>query len=748
LTLTALMLPAPAIPVFIKTLLPVVLCQLCVLQVMGQYRHMADSIFKVTTQQLKEKKAAVRLPKVYNPQKDSLLKKRLIALPAFKFPAFSKPIIAFAGGRVDYTYYYRSNIDTPFIQQNVYQQQVNATAGLTVGNVLPLRVNTQIRRSNSLLFRNITDVQAEFDMAAFQQKMYSGITHGLRQSAELLKDSVTGMLSSLKSLELVNANNWFGNNFSLQQFIEANEMLQVPQLRYDKTLPDSLAAKKSDSIKTAAAAYIQLYNQAKQKVEKIQAVADSLKAVYEKSLMAVNQVKALAQGKITSLAQYRQLANSATLKEKGIQLLPKKYHWLLGIRKLSLGRSPVNYSELTAKNMSLNGINLEYNSRYYAAFSAGLVDYRFRDFVLNNPAKPRQYFYMGRLGIGRLEKNYFIISVFRGRKQVFASGVVNKLYAVNTTGISAEAKWQFNTNSYLKAEIAQSVAPDFSSLPVKNNKFGLAGKNDKALAASAHIAVPKLHTKLDAFYQYTGANFQSFSSFRNNSSAESWGIKAEQTFFKKVLRVTASVKANEFTNPYILQQYRSNTVFKSVQAVFRKKHWPVVSAGYMPLSQLTNVDGIVYENRFNSLNTTLYHHYRVGDMKAATTMVFTKFYNNAADTGFIYFNAANVFINQLMHFSRFTASVNITHSTNKNYELNVLDESIQVPVKRIGSILGGVKINHLNRQRSMVGLYGNIQFSFLRNTVISIVYDDGFIPGINGKLVKNTIGSVQVSKIF
>jgi hypothetical protein len=742
------MLPAPSIPVFIKGLLLVVLCHLCVLQLMGQYRHKADSIIKATTQQLKEKKATVRLPKVNNPLKDSLLKKRLVSFPAFTFPAFAKPAIAATGGRVDYTYYYRSNIDTPFIQQNVYQQQFNATAGLTVGNVLPLRINTQVRRSNSLLFRNITDVQVEFDMVAFQQKLYAGVAEGLRQSAELLKDSVTGMLSSLKSLELVNANNWFTNNFSLQQFIEANEMLQVPGLSYDKTLPDSLATKKSDSVKTAAAAYIQLYNEAKEKIEKIQAAADSLKAVYEKSLMAVNKVKALAQGKITDLAQYKQLANSATLKEKGIELLPKKYRWLLGIRKLSLGRSPVNYSELTAKNISLNGINLEYNSWYYAAFSAGLVDYRFRDFVLNNPAKPKQYFYMGRLGIGRLDKNYFIVSVFKGRKQVFASGVVNNLYAVNTTGISLEAKWQFNKNSFIKAEIAESIAPDFSSLPVKNNKFNLSGKNDKALAASAHIVVPKLQTRLDMFYKFTGANFQSFSSFRNNSSATAWGIKAEQSFFKKALRLTASIKTNEFTNPYILQQYRSNTVFKSLQAVFRKKRWPVISAGYMPLSQLTNIDGAVYENRFNSFNTTLYHHYRVGDMKAATTMVFTKFYNNAADTGFLYFNAANVFVNQLLHFSRFTASVNITHSTNKNYELNVLDESIQVPVKRIGSILGGVKINHLNRQRSMVGLYGNIQFSFLRNTVVSIVYDDGFIPGINGKLIKNTIASVQVSKSF
>jgi hypothetical protein len=743
------MLPVPCISYYLKVLLPLVLYSLSTLYAAGQYRGInADSVVKAKAQQLKKDKPAVQFSNKQQPPKDSVLKKMKAAFPQFALPAFSKPFAALTGGRLDYTWYYRNNMDTPFIQQNVYQHQLNASAGLVPGNVLPLRVNAQVRRSNSLLFRNITDVQVVFDMGAFQQKVYAGVTDRLRQSAELLRDSVTGMLSNLASLKLRDATELFNSKFNPQALVEARELLQVPQLGYDNALPDSLAAKKSDSLQKAAAAFIQLYNTEKQKLEKIKASADSLKAVYETSLVAVSKVKALAQGKIPHLDAYRQLANAPAIKERGIELLPKKYRWLLGIRQLSLGRSPINYSELTAKNMSLNGINAAYNSWYYAAFSAGLVDFRFRDFVLNNPAKPKQYFFMGRLGIGRLEKNYFIVSVYKGKKQVFASGVVNRLYAVNTTGISLEAKWQFVKTNYIKAEVAQSIAPDFSTVPVKNNRFSLSGKNDKALAVSTHILVPGLQTKLDMFYQYTGANFQSFSSFRNNSSTTAWGIKGEQSFFNKVLRVTASIKANEFTNPYILQQYRSNTVFKSVQAVLRKKRWPVISAGYMPLSQLTNIDGTVYENRFNSLNATLYHHYRVGDTKAATTMVLTKFYNNAADTGFLYFNAANIFVNQVLYFSRFTASVNITHSTNKNYELNVLDESIQVPLKRVGSILGGVKINHLNRQKSLVGLYGNVQLDFLRNAVISLVYDDGYMPGINGKLVKNTIGSVRVSKSF
>ena len=61
----------------------------------------------------------------------------------------------------------------------------------------------------------------------------------------------------------------------------------------------------------------------------------------------------------------------------------------MNVRKFGIGRNQVNYSELTSKNISLTGLNFEYNSWYYAALSAGNVDYRFRDFVVNRFNRPR-----------------------------------------------------------------------------------------------------------------------------------------------------------------------------------------------------------------------------------------------------------------------------------------------------------------------------------------------------------------------
>jgi hypothetical protein len=663
-------------------------------------------------------------------------------------PRLAKPWVSLGGGRADYTYYYRSNIDTPFIQQNVYQHQLNVGMGLTVGSLLPIQVNAQFRRSNSLLFRNINDLQVELDLPALQRKLYAGVADAVARSAAQLKDTLAGILAHAKGLEYVAALDRFNQQFSTQRLAEVQELLQVPSLRWDNRLPDSLAQRKSDSLKQAALLFMEQYQLARGKVAWLKGKADSLQEIYNRSLALANRVKAAAQNGIGSREALQQLGGMDGIGQKAMALVPPRLRWILGLRKLSVGRSPVNHTELTARNLMLNGFNVEYNSWYYVAASAGLINYRFRDFVIQNPNRPRQYFVMGRMGIGQIEKDYLILSVFKGQKQVFASGVVNGLYPVVTTGISLEGRWQWGRFGHLKMEVATSVAPDFTKLPVKSNRLNLRDREDKAFAVSSQMAFPKSQTKLDLFFRYMGANFQSFSNFQNNAGITAWGIRAEQHFFKRALRFTASIKANDFANPLIPQRYRSNTVFKTAQLVFRKRKWPVLSAGIMPMSQLTDVGGVVYENQFMAVHASLYHHYRIGDAKGATSMVFTQFRNNQADTGFLYFNAANLFVNQLVYFSRFTATVNVTYSTNRGYALTVLDENIEVPIRKLASVMLGLKVNNLNSQFTKAGMYGSLRFRLLRRASISMSFEDGYMPGLNRSLVKNSMASIQLSKLF
>ncbi|MDB5245614.1 MAG: hypothetical protein JWQ40_8 [Segetibacter sp.] len=73
-------------------------------------------------------------------------------------------------------------------------------------------------------------------------------------------------------------------------------------------------------------------------------------------------------------------------------VLPRGYKNLLGLRSFTIGRSVVDYSELSVKNISIKGIQVEYNPYYYYAFAPGFVDYRFRDFIVRNRNTSPQYF--------------------------------------------------------------------------------------------------------------------------------------------------------------------------------------------------------------------------------------------------------------------------------------------------------------------------------------------------------------------
>src|SRR6201999_258325 len=103
--------------------------------------------------------------------------------------------------------------------------------------------------------------------------------------------------------------------------------------------------------------------------------------------------------------------------------LPKGYSTLYSIRSFSIGRALLNYSELSAKNVSINGLEVEYNPKAYMAFAAGTVDYRFRDYTINDAVKG-QYLALGRYGWGKKDGNNIILTYYTGRRQ---------LYNVNTT---------------------------------------------------------------------------------------------------------------------------------------------------------------------------------------------------------------------------------------------------------------------------------------------------------------------------
>ncbi|WP_127132523.1 hypothetical protein [Pseudoflavitalea rhizosphaerae] len=658
----------------------------------------------------------------------------------------TKPLVKFAGGYVSYQFDYRSNIDTPYIEKDLAQHNTTGHLNFTLGNILPMRVTFWSRQSNSSLFRDITSVNVSFDAGAFRNQLQAAMRDRLLKMAPHLKDSLTEKLYGLKNSQLGELDDLLHTRFTPQALIEANQVLKVPGITWNYELPDSTNQKVEDSVKQSAAQFLELYYKTVETYKTVKRQTDSLKAIYDKNKSRLEGFKQLVNGK------WDQLINTPNWREKlseyGLEdaSIPAKYKWLMGIRNFSLGRSTANTSELTAKNVSVNGINFEYNSRYYLGVTAGMVDYRFRDFTVNGFNRKPQFLYMLRAGIGRLEKNYVILGMYHGKKQLFVN---SNQSSIPVTGFSLEAKWKVAQHTFLIGEVAKSISPDFrSSPPGKNTSMNLSDKSNQAISLKAQSYLPGTQTRIEGLYKKTGANFQSFSSFQANAALETWTIKVEQPFFRRMLRISGSLRKNEFSNPYLEQNYKSNTVFKSLTATFRKSRWPVVTMGYQPMSQLTVFDDKIVENRFQTLTGTVLHNYKFGKLPTSSTIMFNKFFNNQSDSGYVYFNSTNIYWSQQFMFSRFTASMGASFSKNGTYQLTVLEEGFQIPFGKLFALGFGVKVNALNSEEVKAGGFLNTNIRIFKQDNIFLSYERGYLPGFNQGLVRNEMASVQFMKSF
>jgi hypothetical protein len=703
-----------------------------------------NSFFAETGSSLRQKISQTVSRDTTDLKRNSLLKKPVIGKPGLTLPKLSlnRPI-QINGGTVSYYYDYRSNIDTPFVDRNVAQHNITGQMSITVFNALPLNVSFFVRRTNSSLFADISDIRIDFNTVQYAQMVRQAYIDKLTQQIPDMRE-LTSQLKQLQMAELSAIRKGASQPGFQQKLVEYNEIINVPGMAESIAGPG-----KADSVRNQAREFINTYRSLKTKENQYQHQIDSMQQLITDNLSKTKRIQNALRGNMNTPGSSQEVM--AILKEQGVKV-PGVLNYLLALRRLSLGRSQLNYSELTARNVSLNGINIEYNSWYYLALAAGTVNYRFRDFILTRSNRKPQYMYLIRAGVGRLERNYVILSWYGGRKQSYIQNNSNsgRSTALNINGVSLESKYHISKNLYVITEVARSATPGQILYQGQKSSsfFNWRDKSDKAYAVKLFSFFPRTRTRLEGMYRYSGAAFQSFDRFLGNSARESWYIKAEQTFWKRQLRFTASLRKNEFSNPFIPVSYSSGVTSKTIQLTFRKKNWPTFSAGIMPFSQLTVVGNNVYENRFHALNAVLFHQYKVGIIRTSTSAVFNRFYNKAVDSGFVYFNAVNFNLQQYLFFKHFTLSIGGSHSSNTGFDLSVLEESIQLNLIKGFSFSSGLKITNYNQAGTKIGTWLRVSLQFLKTGWIQLHYENGLLPGMNGALVRNQLGNVMVTKSF
>lgn len=675
------------------------------------------------------------------------LKKRLtndISISLAHVHKPDKPLIIIKNGIISYNYTYRSSLDTPYLENNVEQHLVSISANILLAQKIPLRVSVYERRTNSIYFRNYTDAHIEFNAPEFRRLQSERLTKYYSALISQLQDPNLKPGMEFQQKKVVDLKGYLNSPEMIKKFLQSKEIvINKDELEGSPEHKDSVI--KEDS------AFIALYEGWQQEVKTAQDSCDSLKNKYIQVTKKIGQLQQLFKRNINFPGGSRAITES--LNEAGIhdKHFERSVNTLYAIRTFAIGKTVPDYTSLTVQNIGVNGINAEINkNNLYAAVVAGFIDFRVRDFIFNkNQYQPsRQYVSAVRIGWGRKEGNHIILTGYQGQKQLFSSQALNNTASIS--GISIESQFLLNRNIRFIAEVAQSVIAPTQGLLIDSIRkgFSLKDNNSQALSLAVHSFFPKTRTRLDGQYEYQGINFQCFNAYKPNASTSAWNLKADQYFLSGILHFTAAIHKNDYANPVVLQNYSSNTIFTSITASFQKRFWPVVSIGYIPSSQYSIINNQVYESRYQAFNINVNHAYKLGTVNASTTAMYNRFYNNNRDSGFVYYNAQNLYINQSILFVKFSANLGISHTENPQYLLDVMNAGIGKTVKKNATVGMGIKLDHLNMGENKFGYYINAKVNISKIGVLSIWGERGYLPGLDNQLIKNEFMNIGFSRYF
>lgn len=716
-----------------------------------------------------------------------------------------RPKLLTIHGNISYDFFYRSRIDTPISQQDFQQHTERVYLNILYKEKYPLKVSFVLRQSNSPYFSNFNDLNFQFDRSAFSRDFKKEILQKL--SAQIPKrPDLLKLETDLKKSkeELQQLKGWISSSSTLQKIIEEREReyyrklsAQIPAApnqavsdSLKNAYTDSLTQFKDslfdfvnnnvDSLKTRLSDGIQakkdsLSSKIKQKIT---GVSDSLTGkfaeVYEKKKAQIdsleNKVKQ-QQRKLDSLStvlkqdiqKVRQKISRASGEKElkriaasyglGLDSLNKFQSKLAAIRNFSIGRSIIDYTELTAQNITVTGINVEYNPSYYAAFAAGKINYRFRDFFNRNSRSNSQYLVLGRFGWGNKDKAALIFTVFQGRKSQSNFALSDSVSGhVNLLGYSAEATWKKDENTGLSIEVAKSTIP--SGGVIQNSQqtkalWNFSETSNMGVNIKGQTVIPETDTKLSGFYRRTGENFQSFSLFSYNTNQTAWQLRADQPFFKNRVTFTGMLRRNDFTNPFTDRTYTSSTVFKSVLVNIRFPKYPAISIGYYPGTQLYVINTeTIRENAYYMLNASMVYGYKYRGISMNSSVVYNRYYNQSTDSGFILYKGVNYYISQNIFLKKLQLQGAYSYTKQPELEYYTLESSGDYSLGSTVKIGAGIKYNQVHNGNQYWGKRLMLSADFKKMGGITIQYEKSYLPTLNQSLYPVEIGRVSWFKIF
>jgi len=650
------------------------------------------------------------------------------------------------GHTISYNANYISRIEGVYDYGDILQHNITYTTGVNLFRGTPFKVSLFGRYSNSSYFRNYLDFNVDLNSndlaAAAKNKQQEAGQQSFDSKEKMLQVYFKDQLKQVTSLSsLLKAPD---NPDCLNRYIHYKEILANKDIYREKIVSGA------DSISDAAS-YVEKYERARHMIDSLKIVTDSLTNEYKNAEAELKQLKGLskedlgdASKLLTKYNRYLKLLHADTtgMVESG------KTFWD-GFKKLSLGRSMPNATQLSFQNVSINGINTRYSfGSVFTVLQAGWTDFGLRDFVLNSSKRRiNNFVYNVGVGIENKNKDYLLLSLFGGKQNPITAGNATGDTRQHTMGLSlsGQVSWKHLT---LTGEIAQSQY----AIPVDSGSkrtFRLSDNTNKAYSLAIFGMFPRMGLDVNAYYKYYGINYYGFNAYRINANNSQWGIQAGKSFFNRVLTINAGLKTNDYQNPLVSQVYSGKNTITTLNAIFRKSRW-VITAGYIPSYQYVSINDTVYENRYQVINCMASYSYKLGEIPSTSSVIFNRFLNSNSASAYFYGNSSNIALTQTFNFNKYTSSLNASVIKNNIYSYTVFDGGVQYRISQLVTLKGGFKINSLSAQeyQSKVGGYGSTAWAIPKVGSLTVQVDYNYYPDINYKLYGNTVGTLGFTTTF
>lgn len=686
-----------------------------------------------------------------------------------------RPKLITVHGNIGYDFFYRSMIDTPFNQKGLQQHTEKMYLDVLIKEKYPLKVGFTLRQSNSPYFQNFADINMHFDPYSYRKNFKQELINKVSEVLSNAKDSKSiDSLITIKRKRLSTLQNWVKRPSTLQSIIEEREFSynRQQQLSFPSTtmpvIPNTefnlsnyfkknkffnVPAVSKQKLDNSTDSFTQLFTEREKEIDSLSGIIktlinrkDSLQYAIQKNVITTNQ-------QIYKARDQKELIKIATI--NGIYLSKEDKHirGLSAIRSFSIGRSMINYTELTAQDITVTGINVEYNPSYYAAFAAGTINYCFRDFYNKSIKNTGQYLVLGRIGMGNPDKRALILTVFKGQK-IASEYLINDSgsHQIGIIGYSLESIFKKNEHTSVSFEVAKSTKPSTGGTS-GNKQLGtlwqFSDQSNLGVNIKAQTIVNETNTKLSGFYRKTGQSFQSFSLFSYNSDQTAWLARADQYFLKERISISGMLRRNDFTNPFTEKTYKTSTVFKSFILNVRVPKYPLFSAGYYPGTQLFLIDKeTIRENAYYLLNGSLTYSYSFKKIKMNSLVVYNQYFNKATDSGFGRYQGVNYYEMQTIYLNKLQLQAGFAYNRQPGMVYTTTEASVDYSLKQSVKLGTGIKYNKVFDGNTYWGEKVELLINVPGIGRLQLQYEKSYLPTISDSLFPVEIGRVSWYKFF